>query len=85
MRGVSDRQHPQAARHAEMQDQRARFRFEQQVLGAAARATDCAAGDGRQHVRDPPASANGVRARAAGDAPPDDVRLDAAAGGLDFG
>ena len=85
MRGVATGSTRRLPDMPEMQDQRAGFGFEQQIFRAAARAADRAAGDGRDDLRDPPASAGGGRAPAGGDAPADDVRLDAAAGGFDFG
>ena len=80
-----DRQHAQAARHPEMQDQRAGIGLEQQVFRAASCAPDRAAGH-RLDARDVhgPAQAPVVHAQSC-NAASYNVRFDPAAGGFDFG
>jgi hypothetical protein len=79
------RQHPQTARHAEVQDHRARVRLQQQVLGPAASAANRAANErgARLDVHRP--SQSWLVDDEAIDAASHDMGFDAAAGGLDFG
>src|SRR6185437_10876390 len=78
-------EHPQAARHAQMQQQGAGLEFEQKVLGAALGMQDAQPGDTRRQVLlHAPAQARLVDVKG-DDAPADCVRLDAPSGGLYFG
>jgi hypothetical protein len=85
LRGCGGREHPQTARHAQVQDGAAALGVEQQVLGATPHlgnaltrqlATD-RGGDGPAQI--------GAAQRGCHDPPALDVGRDAAAGGFDFG
>jgi hypothetical protein len=68
-------QHAQAARHAEMQQQRAAtLELEQQVFGAAPRTQDAAAGDVARDLRDRRANAGAAHARRVHETMPDRAR-----------
>ncbi len=75
----------QAAGHAEMDDQRAALGADQQVLGAPLDGLDALAGQTHVEIfRNRPAQAPVTHQHAA-DALADQMRLDATAGGFDFG
>ena len=77
-------EHPQAAGHAEVQDQAAVVQVDDQVLGAATDVPDALACDSRRHpCVDAPAQA-GLPQNERGDLPPADDAAYAAARGLDF-
>src|SRR5690606_19341475 len=76
---------PQAAGHAQMRDQRTRLRLDQQVLGAPLDRLDTLAGQAHVQVfRNRPAQAPLTHDHTA-DTLADEMRLDTAAGGFDFG
>jgi hypothetical protein len=68
-----------------VKDQRAGFRFDEQLFRATAGAPDGAAHDrvDEREIHGPSQAA--FMHQQAADAPADDMRLDAAAGGFDFG
>jgi hypothetical protein len=78
-------QHAQTARHAQVQQQAAKFQIDQQVFGAPAHAGDALTVSGlRDARRYRPTQARLVHSKVL-QAPTRDVRLDAAAGGFYFG